>query len=346
MAIKRKLFWSVAAFLLGVLTIWAVLYGSGMSPSQILEGVRSANKIWLIPAALCMLGIIWFEGQAVLSIVKAAGYPRKHRQGFVYAAADSYFSAITPSATGGQPASAFFMMRDKIPGAVATASLLVNLVAYNAAILTIGFISLLTRPGIFLNYRPVCRVLIILGILVLTVLGIVFFMLLWRQSVLHKIASGCLNLLTRIHLLRNPGKFEKKLQDTMREYSECVKIMSGQRKMWVLAYFFNLMQRVSQFTVTIFCYLAIGGKASQLYDLWITQCYVSLGANCIPIPGSMGVTDYLMLDGYMNLMDRANAFRLQVLARGLSFYCCIIISGLTVLGVWLYTRKRRNGSDH
>ena len=340
MSFKRKVFWSVAALVLAVLTIWAVLYGSGMTPEQIMEGVRAANKFWLIPAVFSMLGIIWFEGQAVLTIVRHAGYPRRSGQGFVYAAADCYFSAITPSATGGQPASAFFMIKDKIPAAVATASLLVNLIMYNAAILTFGALSLVTRPWIFMNYRPVCRLLIVLGILVLTALGILFFLLLRHQDALLKIATGALKVLKKLHLSRHPERLETKLAATMLEYRECVQIMAGKKMMWLGAYFFNLMQRVSQFTVAVFCYLAIGGPPAKLYDLWITQCYVSLGANCIPIPGSMGVTDYLMLDGYMNLMDSRSAYRLQVLARGLSFYTCIIISGLTVLGVWLWMRRR------
>ena len=45
----------------------------------------------------------------------------------------------------------------------------------------------------------------------------------------------------------------------------------------------------------------------------------------------MGVTDYLMLDGYLNLMDRQAAYRLQILTRGLSFYFCVLLSGAVVL---------------
>ena len=52
-----------------------------------------------------------FEGEALREIVFHMGYPTKHKDAFVYSAADIYFSAITPSASGGQPASAFFMIK-------------------------------------------------------------------------------------------------------------------------------------------------------------------------------------------------------------------------------------------
>ena len=66
---------------------------------------------------------------------KAFGYKRKFRKALVYSTSDIYFSAITPSATGGQPASAYFMMNDKIPGAVTTIVLLVNLTLYTTSII-------------------------------------------------------------------------------------------------------------------------------------------------------------------------------------------------------------------
>ena len=55
-------------------------------------------------------------------------------RGVLYSAADIYFSAITPSATGGQPASALLMVGDGIPTAVTTVVLLLNLAMYNLSI--------------------------------------------------------------------------------------------------------------------------------------------------------------------------------------------------------------------
>ena len=40
------------------------------------------------------------------------------------------------------------------------------------------------------------------------------------------------------------------------------------------------------------------GDLRKLPQLLATQIYVVMGSNCVPIPGGMGVTDYLMLKGY------------------------------------------------
>ena len=86
------------------------------------------------------------------------GYPTKHKDAFVYSAADIYFSAITPSASGGQPASAFFMIKDGIPATTVMAALLVNLIMYTLAVISIGVFAILAFPKIFLNFSVVCKI--------------------------------------------------------------------------------------------------------------------------------------------------------------------------------------------
>lgn len=116
---KKKIFWAVASFFIAVLSIWAVVsQNKSFSLDVLLEFIKSAKKEWLAAGFLCMFGFIWFEGLALVRIANHFGYKTNAAKGTVYGGADVYFSAITPSASGGQPASAYFMMKDGIPGTV------------------------------------------------------------------------------------------------------------------------------------------------------------------------------------------------------------------------------------
>ena len=182
MNIKKKGLWTLIALGLAVLTIYTVMKGGGMTMEDFLNAWQRADKRWLGAAFVCMLGYIGFEGMAVRSILRISGYPRRHRQGILYGAADVYFSAITPSATGGQPASAYFIIRDGTPAAVTTAVLLLNLIIYNAAILTLGIVTVALRPHMFLHFVPICKILIGLGALDILLLTGVCLLLLWKQK--------------------------------------------------------------------------------------------------------------------------------------------------------------------
>ena len=343
MNIKNKALWTCIAIALAALTIWAVFSMSGnMSPAQLLDQLKTAKPGWLFLAVLSMLGIIFFEGEAILAIIGPLGYPRSHWRGFIYGSADIYFSAITPSASGGQPASAFFMIQDGIPGAIVTAALILNLVMYTLVILSIGLVCLISRPAFFLRFQIISRLLIVFGTLALSGLAVLFFLLLFKQRVLFGISRRFIRYIHKKNWLKHPEKPLKKLDKAQKEYADCVMIMRGETWMLIKAFIMNLLQRLSQFSVIICMYMATGGSLKMIPDLFATQCYIILGSNCIPVPGGMGITDFLMLDGYGQLFDRDYSFQLEILGRSMSFYCSLLVSGITVvIGYWLLRRRKK-----
>ena len=94
--------------------------------------------------------------------------------------------------------------------------------------------------------------------------------------------------------------------------------------------------------MTSFVFLAAGGNPAQAFDIWVLQGFVVLGSNCVPIPGAMGVSDYLMLDCYGSVLSASEAGHLELLSRSVSFYSCILICGVSVLIKFAMLRKRRN----
>ena len=111
--------------------------------------------------------------------------------------------------------------------------------------------------------------------------------------------------------------------------------------MLFMTYFWDLLQRISQISVTVLMHMALSGDPRLSGKLWATQTYAAIGSNCVPIPGGMGVADYLMLEGFKNLFPPDYTVQLALLSHSMSFYLCIIISGLTVLAGYLFSNKKR-----
>lgn len=342
---KKGKIWSVVFLVIAFLTVWAVVSGSEkFSPMQLREMLRGASAGWMAAAAAGMLGFILFEGLAVLCILRAFGYRRSVGKGFLYSAADVYFSAITPSATGGQPASAFFMMRDGIPGAVVTITLVANLIMYTLALLTVGVAAILIRPNIFLHLSLLSKVFILIGYVVLCGMAAGFYMLIAWPGILEWIGLFFIGLGKRLHLVRHEEKRKKKLYHTMLEYRQCAGMMAGHRSMLAQAYLLNLLQRVSQISVTLFVYLAVGGRGASGLDIWFMQGFAAIGTYSVPIPGAMGVADYLIIDGLRMFLKEAEAVSLELISRGLSFYICMLVSAATVLAGLFFGAKRKKGN--
>jgi len=336
---KKKGLWALASLLLAVVTVWVIIKQSGMSLGDFIHYLSGANMVWVGVGFISMLGFIFTEGVALIQVTGACGYPQTLRRGFVYSAADIYLSAITPSGSGGQPAIAFFMMKDGISLAVVTAALMVNLVGFNIALVFFGVVGMVGGFDTFLSYNGLGKTLIIIGFIVFIGTGIFAAMMLRHRKVIFRIASKFLGFLKKIHLLKNREKYEKKLAKVAEEYATCVSVVSHHKGMWFYAILMNILQRFCQIAVTVFAYMALGGK-ENIPRLFSTQCLATIGSTTVPIPGAMGISDYLMLEGYMQFMPREYAFQVQMLSRGISFYSCVIISGFTILIAFALLAKK------
>ncbi len=341
MDMKKKAIWAVVSLLLAGFTIWFMIYRSGMSLSDFMESLGHADKGWLALSGICMFSFIFFEGVSLLQICRTCGYPQKMRRGFLYSAGDTYFSAITPSGTGGQPAIIFFMMKDGIPGAVITATLVINFIAFNVGLLFFGVVGFLLAPSVFMGYSTMCKAFIIAGFLIFATLFTLGVLMIRRREFIFRIAMKMISFLHKIHLVKHQEKIQKKLEKVMEEYKTCVNVVAGHKGMWFNACLMNILQRFAQIVVTVFSYRALGGMG-PVRELFSTQCFATIGSTCIPIPGAIGISDYLMIEGYKNLMPRDFAFQVQMLSRGISFYCCIITSGITLMiGLMMLGRREK-----
>lgn len=339
---KKQWLWTVVFILIAAVSILAVVMQSkDFSLSQFMSFLLDASLPWLGVSLLSMLGFILFEGIALLFICRAFGYKKKLRNGYIYSASDIYFSAITPSATGGQPASAYFMMKDGIPGMVVTVALVANLCMYTLAIVAIGVICFTLHFDIFLKFNFVSKVLILVGVVMQLGMAFFFFLLLKNGELLHRMCRAVLHFLCRIRILRHEAKKQAKLDASMEKYRSYAHILSAHHKTLVGVFVFNFLQRASQIGVTMFTYLATGGSTENAWDLWAMQGYVVIGSNSIPIPGAMGVSDYIMLDGFRTIMSESAAVNLELLSRSFSFYICIFLCGISTLVQFQLLKKRR-----
>ena len=339
---KKQLLFAVLFALIAAMSVWAVISQSkDFSIDNFVDYIQNASIPWLIAAVAGMLGFILFEGFALQVLCRAFGYRSKFRHGFIYSASDIYFSAITPSASGGQPASAYFMMKDGIDGMMTTVILVVNLVMYTMSIIVIGILCFLLRFDLFLQYSLPSQILIIVGCAMQIGLLILFYMLLKKERMLHKICNGVLSLLCRLHILRHRERKQAKLDAYMEKYRQYSQLIAGHKKSLFVCFLFNLIQRASQIAVTMFVYAATTGSSFfESLELWFWQGYVVLGSNCIPIPGAIGVSDYLMLDGFQNIMTESEAVNLELLSRSFSFYSCVLICGIAVVAQYCLIKRR------
>lgn len=261
----------------------------------ILDFLRSSNG-WLIGAAFaCMVAEIIFEGLSIHVIARRLGHKSKLRASLAYSTSDIYYSAITPSASGGQPASMFYMVRDGMSAGTAGFTLIFNLVAYTGAIIAIGIFALAVRPQMILGLgNGLTGTLIIVGFVVqFVLLGLLIMCMLWSSAVL-KAGNGVISLLTKIKIVRKPDKWRGKVSGAVEKYRSCRGIIKTHPALFLWALLLNIGQRVCKLLIPCLICLA-ADPSTPLLDLVCMQAYVVIGYNVVPLPGGVGVYEALYL---------------------------------------------------
>ena len=290
----------------------------------------SSNPWYIAIIFLCMILSIAFEGWSMHLIVRRLGYRPKMRSSMAYAAADVYYSAITPSASGGQPASAFYMMRDGISGGITSFSLLFNLIAYTASIFIIGIVGFALNPSLLWQFKGFVQFLVIFGIVLqLLLLGFFIGCICWHKGVL-KLGNGVITLLAKMHIVKKVEKWRSKLEVEVEKYHQSFQAIRKHPMLFIEALVLNTGQRVSLLLIPCFVCLAAAPDTS-FGLLFSMQALVLLGYNSIPLPGGVGAYEYLYLNIYVAAFGDVFILSAMMIERAVSYYLRTIVSGVYML---------------
>ncbi len=342
---KKQIIYILIFLALIGITFYAIIgQNKELTFSSFVDYVFNLRVGWLIAAVGCVFLFIMLEGMSIRYIAEKLGYKRGYYNNFIYAAADIYFSAITPSATGGQPASAYYMVKDKIPMSVTTITLVFNVMQYTLSLAAIAIGCFAFRPEYFAEFDGWSQTLIILGIVFQLAFAVLFALLIFFPNIIKGICEWVINLLTRMKVLRKRRQKLKKLYQMIDEYKECAKIIKETPSILFVTFVFNVLQRIFIIAVTYCVYRGSGQYGSSFIDIMSMQGFVLIGSNSLPVPGAVGVADYLFLDGFKDIFaDPVNG---ELISRGLSFYICIIVcGGLTLVHHARLLFKSKKGEE-
>lgn len=317
-----------------VLAITAVVFtvilsnNSDFSFSEFFNYLSGLNVFYVLGAFVCMALFIVLEGISLNEILSGLGYKRKFHQALIYSSSDIYYSAITPSATGGQPASVYYMSKDEIPVSVASASVTYNILMYTSSIMFIALFAFICKPSFFFEFDFIYRVLIIAGIIIQFVIVCFFLMLMAKPKLLRSMANGIVKFLAKIRVVKDVERQLLRVEAVIDSYKESVDLIGNNRILALKTFLLNLFQRVFQMSIAVCIYFAAGLKGVNILELYVLQSFCLIGSNSVPIPGAAGVSEGIYLSAFSSFMNKGMLINCMMATRGITYYICFILSGV------------------
>ena len=306
------------------------------------------NWFWLIPALVCLVVSILAEAVNLWVLCRKVGFSRTLKQTTVYASSDIYFSAITPSATGGQPAAAYYMTKSGVPLSLSTAVLLLNVTLYTIGLLFVSLLAFILKPAYFFNdFSTSQKVFVLVGIGFHAILIAFCLICMFSRRFVFWLGDVAFGLLAKLHIVKNKEERIAAFRASVATYRAALAIVKQHKWLLPVLFFNAVLQRVALAPITYFVFLAMGGMgvpSLSFLDVFTTQLYCIVGASALPTPGGAGLAEIL----YMGIFSRsmggvANASSLcmfsLLLSRGISSYLAIVVCG--VITIVHHTKMKR-----
>lgn len=338
---KKKLFWEVV-FLIVVFagTVYGVFHGEDLGKS--IRIIREVKKIYLLPAVACVVFFIWGESIIIHYLMRTLGTRLKKWTCFLFSSIGFFFSCITPSASGGQPAQIYYMRRKNIPIPVATLVLMIVTITYKAVLVLVGLAIIVFGQGFMQRYLTGILPVFYLGI-VLNVLCVGFMLILvFHTTLAQSLMEKGLGFLEKLHLMHYKQSRHEKLNVAMEKYKETAVYFKTHKHVVLIVLAITFAQRFALFLSTYFVYLAFGLSDYAVGTIVMLQAVISISVDMLPLPGGMGISEKLFLTIFVPVFGAQLVLPGMILSRALSYYTELLLSALlTVLAHFTLGRERK-----
>ncbi len=335
---KRDLLCVAVMVIILAATLWVVL-GNGQG-AQVWAAMALARWPWLVLGALLMVVYTAVEAYQIHVSLKAMGHRLSFRHCCQFAASGFYFSSITPSSTGGQPAEVFYMARRGVPAAHGALVMLLFTIFYQVTSVGYGLAAWLLTPDIPASLGTGLGVLLGYGLTTVVLLTVGMVTLLIRPQPVERLCRWCLRLGAKVKLVKDLPKAEEGLKAQMEEYAQGAAIIKSSPVLTVKLLAASAVQQGVRYLVTWTVYRALGLTVLDPFQLVATQALVALAVGCLPVPGAVGAAEAAFLTAFRQIFGADLTPAAMLLSRGLSFYLPLIVTGVATAVLHFQTRPK------
>lgn len=313
--------------LLLALTLWLIFRDQDLTP--ILETLQN------VPAGYIAIGLIlvvlYVCGESV--IIKYLLHAVKKKAPLIncirYSFVGFFFSCITPSATGGQPAQIYYMQKQKIDIPTATIVLMLVTIEYKFVLVFIGLGLAVFGQGLVQTLTFEAQFYLYLG-LGLNVFCVTFmsFLVFLPDTAKYLITKGFL-LLQKLHIMKNKNNRMQRLETSMEHYKRASAFLKENKLVILNTTIITFVQRILLFLVTYIVYRSFGLHSISAVTITLLQAAISVSVDMLPLPGGMGISERLFLQIFGPIFgSTALSLSGMLMSRGISYYMLIIISAV------------------
>lgn len=327
--------------LLSVVTLLVIFRGNDFE--NFITALKTSNFSWLLAGLCCMFVFVSCEAVNMFQISKTIGRSLSLMRCEQYAFIGFYFSSVTPSSSGGQPAQMYYMKKDRISLADSSLIILYIVMVYQIAMLMLAGLMTLIHPEMAIGTAGHLRYLLPFGLVVNGSAAVFFGLFLYSEKLPRAVLSFFIRLGGRIHLLKSPDKVWERTRTTLNHYHQSACIIREKPFLFIRVLLTSMIQMSALSMVPYCVYRALGYFKYSAGQLVTCQSILTLSASAVPTPGAVGAAEGGFLFAFEEIFGAENIKTAMLLSRGISLYLFLILSFVVCMAVQIRISRQKNG---
>ena len=264
------------------------------SNNGLIDFFKNPYKIsapWFLAAFACQILSLLIEAYLTHSFLKSIEPTIFAKDSFFCAFVGQFFSAITPSASGGQPVQIYVMAKKKISVGSTTAALVQKFLVYQISVVIYTLAATFFRLDYILHLSKFASYTLALGIFsqVLVAFGIIIVSV--NQNFTQKIVTKSLEVLAKFKIVKNLDEKIDKVSKQLKVFHSSNKNLCKKRGLLVKTHLLTMAQLSAAFLVPYCIYRSFYFSGRPPLEMLTAQTFINAASSLVPIPGGSGAAE-------------------------------------------------------
>lgn len=325
---KNKKQYIFNIILILTITFISAYFSIGKNYQQVIEAFEKANLFWVIFMFVLMVSYYAFDALQLISFGRIYKKDFSFRQAFTNSMSGTFFSAITPSSSGGQFAQVYVFNKQGISATNSSSILLMCFITYQSVLVLYTSLVVLFNIG-YLTANPGIFSLVMIGFMVNFVVIITLFGGAKSKKLQNFLIHTVVKFLSKIKIVKNYEETSGKIEQYLADFREQLNFLQHHQSVLIKSCLCNVVKLTIVYSMPFFA-----TKALNL-DVHITD-FLSFIGYCsfiylinafLPIPGASGGSEacYMLFFGFLGTVGVSSSMALW---RFVSYYIGLILGAL------------------
>jgi len=328
---KKSLFKSIFRvfffLVFAVLTFYIVFKDNNVF--EIIDNVKSVNVVFIAIAIISMFIFISCEGINIRRVLITCGCKISLLQSFKYALVGFFFSSITPSASGGDPAQLYFMSKDNLPISHSALALLVELSSFQFVSIMIAVLGFIYNYDLLMNKIGHIKYFMFLGLIINIIILLCLLVMIFSKRFALKFMEIICKIL-KFFKYKRVDVFREKFTSQIEEYHKCSIYLKNNKFVLCKIILTTTLQLFLYHSIPYFVYLSFGLNGVSYVTFLFMEAVLYISVSSLPLPGAMGVSEGGFMLMFKMFFPTSIISTAMLISRGISFYLSVLISGLLI----------------